>query len=111
MSLDNVLAVAAASHGNLWLLAFGLLLSIPIVIFGSVAVARMLDRFPVLILAGAALLGWVAGDTAISDPAVSDWVQGRSWPHVSELAALMGALYVLAHGRLALGRWPIRPRR
>lgn len=104
MSLDNVLAVAAAARGNFWLLAFGLALSVPILIFGSVAVARMLDRYPVLILAGGALLGWVAGDTAISDPAIKDWIGSQpSW--LAAAVQLIAALYVVIHGRLA------RPRR
>lgn len=67
MSLDNVLAIAALSHGNLWLMAFGVLLSIPVVIAGSTLISGLLTRFPVLIWAGAALLGWVAGGIIASD--------------------------------------------
>ena len=100
MSLDNVLAVAAASRGSFWLLAFGLMLSVPILIFGSVGVARMLDRFPVLILAGGALLGWVAGDTAVSDAAIAPWVD-REAPRLGQIAAPIGAVYVLIHGHIA----------
>ncbi len=100
MSLDNVLAVAAASRGSFWLLAFGLVLSVPILIFGSVAVARMLDRFPILILAGGALLGWVAGDTAVSDPAIAPWLDTDA-PVLAHLAAPLAAVYVLIHGWLA----------
>jgi YjbE family integral membrane protein len=103
MSLDNVLAVAAAARGSLWLLAFGLALSIPIVIFGSVAVARLLARFPLLIVGGGALLGWVAGDTAVSDPVIRDWVATHAW--ITTAAAPIGAVYVLIHARL------VRPRR
>jgi len=99
MSLDNVLAVAAAARGSFWLLAFGLALSVPIVIFGSVAVARLLDRFPLLILGGGALLGWVAGDTAVSDPAIRGWVSRQAFD-LSMVAPAIGAVYVLIHGRL-----------
>jgi len=99
MSLDNVLAVAAAARGSFWLLSFGLALSIPIVIFGSVAVARALERFPVLILAGGALLGWVAGETAVSDPAIRDWIANQA-PWLATAAAPATAVYCLAHGRL-----------
>jgi YjbE family integral membrane protein len=106
MSLDNVLAVAAASRGSLWLLALGLALSVPILIFGSVAVARMLQRFPILIPAGGALLGWVAGDTAVSDPAIAPWIDREAWL-LSQLAAPIGAAYVLIHGRLGR-RWRSR---
>jgi YjbE family integral membrane protein len=104
MSLDNVLAVAAAARGSFWLLAFGLALSVPIVIFGSVAVARLLDRYPLLIAAGGALLGWVAGDTAISDPAINTWVERQPYGLVAAAPAI-GALYVLIHAHLAR-RWP-----
>ena len=106
MSLDNVLAVAAASRGSFWLLAFGLGLSVPILIFGSMGVARMLDRFPILIQAGAALLGWVAGDTAVSDPAIASWID-REATLFAQLAAPIGAACVLIHGRLAR-RWGTR---
>jgi len=103
MSLDNVLAVAAAARGNLWLLAFGLALSVPILILGSVAVARLLDRYPVLILAGGALVGWVAGETAVSDPAIRDWIGSPpSW--LATGASLIAALYVVIHGHLARRR-------
>jgi hypothetical protein len=81
----------------------------PILIFASVAVARILDQYPVLILAGGALLGWVAGETAVSDPAIKDWIDRQSLP-LGAIAPLMGAAYVLIHGRLAGGRWPIRSR-
>ena len=100
MSLDNVLAVAAAARGSFWLLSFGLALSIPIVIFGSVAVARALDRFPVLILAGGALLGWVAGETAVSDPAIRGWIAAQA-PWLASTAPPVVAVYALVHGRLA----------
>jgi predicted tellurium resistance membrane protein TerC len=94
--------VAAAARGSFWLLSFGLALSVPIVIFGSMAVARMLDRYPLLILAGGALLGWVAGDTALSDPALKAWVDRQS-VELTTLVPLGGAAYVLVHARLA--RW------
>ena len=99
MSLDNVLAVAAASRGSLLLLALGLLLSVPILIFGSVMVARILDRYPIVILAGGALLGWVAGDTAVSDPAIEAWINHQSFG-LAVAAPVLGAVYVLIHGRM-----------
>jgi len=99
MSLDNVLAVAAASRGSLALLALGLLLSIPILIFGSVLVARTLERFPIMNVAGAALLGWVAGDTAVSDPAIQSWVSRQTFA-LATAASFLGAAYVLLHDRI-----------
>jgi YjbE family integral membrane protein len=97
MSLDNVLAVAAASRGSLALLAFGLVLSIPILVFGSALVARILQRYPIVVLLGAAQLGWIAGGTAAADPAIAPWI--AQLPAGAGLAAPAAcALYVLTHG-------------
>lgn len=68
MSLDNVMAVAALSHGSMPLMALGVLLSIPMVIAGSAIITMVIGRFPILTWAGAALLGWVAGDIIANDP-------------------------------------------
>jgi YjbE family integral membrane protein len=73
MSLDNVLAIAAASHGNVWLFTFGLALTVPLIIAGSGLVLAVIERFPIVVWAGAALLGWIAGDMLVNDP----WVLGR----------------------------------
>jgi YjbE family integral membrane protein len=70
MSLDNVVAIAAAAGGNIWLFIFGLLLSIPLIIFGSQLLSNVMDRFPIIIWAGAALLGWIAAEMIVSDPYV-----------------------------------------
>src|SRR3546814_456606 len=74
MSLDNVIAIAAASHGRIELLILGLLISIPLIVYGSTLVLKALDRFPLLITAGGALLGWIAGEVIVTDPVVVDWV-------------------------------------
>jgi YjbE family integral membrane protein len=100
MSADNVLAVAAAARGSYLLLAFGLVLSVPILIFASVMVTRALERYPVLIVAGGALLGWVAGDIAVSDPAIKEWIDTQSFG-LAALAPLIGAAYVVVQARLA----------
>lgn len=68
MSLDNVVAIAAAAHGRMELIVFGLALSAPIVMFGAGFLLRALERFPILVWAGAAVLGWVAGVMAAGDP-------------------------------------------
>ena len=76
MSLDNVVAVAGASNGQLELVIFGIVISIPIIIWGSKLVLHFMDRYPIVITLGAALLGWIAGSMAISDislPAVPPW--------------------------------------
>ena len=70
MSLDNVLAIAAASHGNVWLFVFGLALTIPLIIAGSGLVLGLIERFPLFVWAGAALLGWIAGDMIVNDPVI-----------------------------------------
>jgi len=74
MSLDNVMAVAAAAKGNVPLIVFGLVISIPIVVFGSQLIMRIIGRFPVLVWAGGGLLGYIAGDMAIEDPAIASWI-------------------------------------
>ena len=74
MSIDNVLGVAAAAKGSLLLLIFGLVVSVPLVIGGAQIIMRLIERFPVLIVAGGGLLGFVAGEIAIEDSAIVDWV-------------------------------------
>jgi len=82
MSIDNVLAVAAAAKGSLVLLIFGLVVSIPLVIVGAQLIMKLIERLPLLIVAGGGLLGYVAGEMIVQDPAIHEWVaaQGR-WPH------------------------------
>jgi len=70
MSLDNVVAIAAAAHGSALLIAFGLAISIPLIVFGSQIVLRFLNRFPILVVLGGGLLGWIAGEIMVSDPFV-----------------------------------------
>ena len=77
MSLDNVIAVAAAAKGSTVLLIVGLAISIPLVVFASTLLLKLMERFPIIITLGAALLGWVAGEMAITDPAVKAWVDAQ----------------------------------
>jgi YjbE family integral membrane protein len=104
MSLDNIIAVAAAAKGHLALLAIGLTVSIPIIIAGAALVMTLLDRFPILVWAGAALLGWIGGDVIATDPAVSGYVSaalGQGFaPQVEFAAAGAGAFLVVAAGGL-----------
>jgi len=74
MSLDNVIAIAAAARGSARLIVFGLVLSVPIVMFGAGFLLKALERFPLLVWAGAALLGWVSGEMMASDVIVSDYL-------------------------------------
>jgi YjbE family integral membrane protein len=98
MSLDNVIGVAAAAKGSLLLLTLGLAISIPIVIFGSTILVKLMDRFPIIITVGAALLGWVAGDMATTDPLIKEWVDANaSWLHYA--APAVGAILVVIVGK------------
>src|SRR5436853_4185038 len=75
MSLDNVIAVAAVAKGSISLLVLGLVISIPLVVFGATMLLVLMERYPIIIVLGAAVLGWTAGEMGVTDPAVHDWVQ------------------------------------
>jgi YjbE family integral membrane protein len=98
MSLDNVLAVAAAAKGDVPLLVLGLLVSIPLIVFGATLLTKVMERFPIIITIGAALIGWVGGETIVSDVALRDTLAANPWLHYAAAAA--GALFVVAVGRL-----------
>lgn len=102
MSLDNVIAVAAAAQGSMVLLILGLAISIPLVVFGSTLMIKLMERYPIIIQAGAALIGWVAGETIIKDAALAGLVGESHWPHYA--AAALGAALVLAIGRMLAAR-------
>lgn len=92
MSLDNVLALAAASKGNIWLFTFGLVITIPLIIYGSQLILGLIERFPIFIWAGAALLGWIAGELIADDPGLQKLL-GSDIPNL--LGASVGALLVM----------------
>jgi YjbE family integral membrane protein len=99
MALDNVVAIAAAAKGNYFLLIFGLAASIPLVVFGATVLIRLIERFPIIVTMGAALIGFIAGEVIIKDPAIADWVDTHAhWLHYGAPAG--GALLVVAAGRL-----------
>jgi YjbE family integral membrane protein len=103
MSLDNVIAVAAAAKGSLLLLVVGLLISIPLVIFGSTLLMKLMERWPIIVTIGAALLGYVAGEMAITDPAAQGWVDANAaWLHYG--APLAGAILVVVVGKWLAAR-------
>jgi YjbE family integral membrane protein len=97
MSLDNVLGVAAAAKGNVALLVIGLVISVPLIIYGSTLILKLMARFPAIITVGAGLLGWVAGEMAVSDPSISAWVEGHHALHTA--VPIAGALLVVATGK------------
>jgi YjbE family integral membrane protein len=99
MSLDNVLGVAAAAKGNIVLLVLGLAISIPLIIYGSTFLLKLMNRYPIIITIGGGILGWVAGEMAITDPVIMPWVDANAhWIHDAAPAA--GALLVVALGKL-----------
>lgn len=97
MSLDNVLGVAGAAHGNVMLLVFGLLVSIPLIAWSSQLVLKLIDRFPFIIYGGGALLGYVAGEMLISEALFKSLVEAQHSLHWVVPAA--GAILVLAVGK------------
>src|SRR5713101_1351761 len=105
MSLDNVVGVAAAAKGDGLLIVFGLVTSIPIVIVGSQIIMRLIARFPVLVLAGGGLLGYIAGEMVIEDPALQSWIAANA----AEVAWIVPPLGFAAV--VAIGLWLTRRRR
>lgn len=104
MSLDNVIGVAAAAKGNVPLLVFGLVISIPLIIFGSTVILKLMTRFPMIVTLGAALLGWVAGEMAISDPSIAVWAKDHHAMHT--VWPIVGALGVVLFGKWVISRRP-----
>jgi YjbE family integral membrane protein len=99
MSLDNVVALAAIARGNFWLLAAGVAASIPVLAYGGMILTTLLRKAPGVIALGAALLGWIAGDMAISDPLVADWANLNA-PGLVAIMPALGAAFVFLSGRL-----------
>jgi YjbE family integral membrane protein len=102
MSLDNVIAVAAAAKGNTTLLIAGLAISIPLVIFGSTLMIKLMERFPIIVMLGAALIGWVGGETIVNDVLLRDLVAQNQWLHYAAAAA--GAAFVVGAGKVLQAR-------
>ena len=98
MSLDNALAITAAAKGDIGLVVFGLLLSVPIIIWGSALILRLMERFPIIITAGAGLLGWLGGGLMISDKLLAEFT-ASSLPATPTIAATVGTIFVIAVGR------------
>ncbi len=106
MSLDNVIGVAAAAKGNMVLLILGLAISIPIVIFGATMLMKLMEKWPMIITIGAGLLGWVAGEMLVSDPAWANWITTTfPWLHVHlgkiefSWVQVVGAAFVVLLGK------------
>jgi YjbE family integral membrane protein len=96
MSLDNVIAIAAAAKGSFVLLVLGLIISMPLVIFGSALILKILNRLPILIWAGGALLGYIAGEVIVTEPAIAPWIEDLEWLHY--VGPIIGAAATVAIG-------------
>jgi len=99
MSLDNVLGMAGAAKGHMGMLFVGLLITMPLILFGSAMLMRLMERFPVVVTLGAGLLGYVAGDMAVGDIAVKDYVDTHAH-YLEMLAPIVGALFVVISGKM-----------
>ena len=102
MSLDNVIAVAAAAKGSMTLLILGLAISIPLVIFGSTLMIKLMERFPIIVMLGAALIGWVGGETIVGDTVIKEAFGTSHWLHYA--GAIAGAVLVVGLGKLLQAR-------
>jgi YjbE family integral membrane protein len=98
MSMDNVIAVAGAAKGDLWMVIFGILVSIPIIVWGSKLVLALMERFPLVVTLGAALLGWIAGTMLIGDAALASRIRSApAW--FSYACGAIGVIVVVAAGQ------------
>jgi predicted tellurium resistance membrane protein TerC len=109
MSLDNVIAIAGAAKDDIGLVIFGLVVSVPIIVWGSQMVMKVMDRYPVTIAIGAGLLGWIAGDMAVTDVVTKEWVSTEA-KYLQWIAPASVALLVIAAGKLLAARKPAKPR-
>ena len=107
MSLDNVIAIAGAAKDSMSLVIFGLVFSVPIIVWGSQLVMKIMDRYPVAILIGAGLLGWIAGDMAVTDVATKDWVSTQA-KYLHWIAPLTMAVLVIILGKMLAARHQAR---
>jgi YjbE family integral membrane protein len=103
MSTDNIIAIAGAAKGSVLLLAIGLAVSIPLVVFTSTFLLKLMERYPVIITLGAALLGYVAGEMAVSDPLAAPWIEANV-PWLHQVLPVAGAIAVVVLGKLLAAR-------
>jgi len=103
MSIDNVLGMAGAAKGHLAMLFIGMVITIPLILFGSALIMKLMERFPIFVTFGAGLLGWVAGEMAIADPAFKEAIESHA--HYMEFVApVVGAAAVVIVGRVLARR-------
>lgn len=97
MSLDNAIAIAAAAKGDQVLIIVGLIISIPLIIFGATLIMLLLNRFPIIVIAGGGLLGWIAGEVLATDPAYADKL-AAALPNAKTIFEIGGAVITVAIG-------------
>src|SRR4051812_32422628 len=97
MSLDNAIAIAAAAKGDVTLIVLGLLISIPLIIFGATLIMMLLNRFPIIVIAGGGLLGWIAGEVLATDPAYAEKL-AAVLPNAKTIFEIGGAVITVAIG-------------
>ena len=99
MSLDNVIAIAGAAKDEMGLVVFGLIISVPIIVWGSQLVMKLMESFPVTIAIGAGLLGWIAGEMFVTDVATKQWVEAQA-NYLHWIAPMAGAILVVFVGKM-----------
>ena len=103
MSLDNVIAIAGAAKDSIGLVIFGLVVSVPIIVWGSKLVMKLMDRFPIVIVLGAGLLGWIAGDMSVTDAVTREWVNTNA-AFLHWLAPAGGVVLIVVIGKWLAAR-------
>ena len=103
MSLDNVIAIAGAAKDSIGLVIFGLVVSVPIIVWGSKLVMKLMDRFPIVIVLGAGLLGWIAGDMSVTDAVTREWVNANA-AFLRWLAPAGGVMLIVVIGKWLASR-------
>ena len=103
MSLDNVLGIAGAAQGHIPMLVLGLVTTIPLILFGSAMIMKLMERFPFVVTLGGALLGYVAGEMAVADLSVAGWIEAEM-PILKTVVPIAGAAIVVTAGK-AITRW------
>src|SRR5579885_1473935 len=103
MSLDNVLGMAGAARGHLGMLIVGLVITIPLILFCSALIMRLMGRFPILVTLGGGVLGWVAGEMAVGDPSIAGWLRAHV-PSLDIIVPIAGACLVVGLGRFLANR-------
>jgi YjbE family integral membrane protein len=105
MGIDNVLAVGGAAQGSFMLVVIGLVISVPIIVWGSALVLRLVDRYPAIVWLGAAVIGWTAAKMITGEPLLGDWFARLPWLRVTLYALIVGGLVAIPLWRSLDSRW------